>query len=324
MKKITIFDTSVATTNVGDEIIVDAVENQLNTVFENNSMFFHVPTHEKLGYVSYKIINQSDVEIVAGTNLLSSNYRFIRPNSWRISFKDLPFIGKRNVVLMGVGWANYEKEPSFFTKLLYRKLLSNNLIHSVRDNYTLKKLNSIGINNVINTGCATLWNLTPEFCKNIPSKKAEHVIFTLTDYRKNPEADQKLIDILEKNYNRVLFWPQGAKDYEYINTLKSNKVEIINPTLKSFDEILSSTLDIDYIGTRLHGGIRALQNHRRTIIIGVDNRALEMKKDVNLPVLEIENISQLSSMIINPLIVNIQMDYEKINKWKSQFENENG
>ena len=32
----------------------------------------------------------------------------------------------------------------------------------------------------INTGCVTMWMLTPEFCKSIPKKKADAAIITLT------------------------------------------------------------------------------------------------------------------------------------------------
>ena len=55
------------------------------------------------------------------------------------------------------------------------------------DEYTKKKLESMGIRNVINTGCATLWQLTPDFCAGIPSHSASEAVTTLTDYRRDPQ-----------------------------------------------------------------------------------------------------------------------------------------
>ena len=43
--------------------------------------------------------------------------------------------------------------------------------------------------------------------------------------------------------------------------------------------------EFDYVGTRLHAGILALNYRKRTLIIAVDNRAAEMKTDINLPVI---------------------------------------
>ena len=38
-------------------------------------------------------------------------------------------------------------------------------------------------------------------------------------------------------------------------------------------------------------------NKRRSIIIGIDNRATELNRDLNLPVVNQENISNLSKII---------------------------
>ena len=49
------------------------------------------------------------------------------------------------------------------------------MTHSVRDSYTKKMLNSIGINNVVNTSCPTVWNITPDHLATIPDTKAKYV-----------------------------------------------------------------------------------------------------------------------------------------------------
>jgi hypothetical protein len=42
--------------------------------------------------------------------------------------------------------------------------------------------------------------------------------------------------------------------------------------------------DVDFVGARLHGGIRALQRGRRTLTIALDNRAREIAGDTGMPV----------------------------------------
>lgn len=317
MKKVTIFDTSVASLNIGDSIIVDSVSHKLSEIFSANSFFFKIPTHEIIGYQSHKILKQSDYAFVAGTNLLNSNRWLLLPNSWKFGFTDALMLDTSKIVLMGVGWGEYQKAPKPLAKLFYHKVLSKTFLHSVRDNYTKEMLINAGVKNVINTGCATMWNLTPEFCSRIPHDKSDCVVFTLTDYRQDSQRDQRLIDILENNYSDVYFWPQGSQDYAYFSTLKNRKVQIINAHLASFDQILST--DIDYVGTRLHGGIRALQHGKRTIIIGIDNRALEKKSDFNLQVIHGQDIDTLEDVINSSFATDIRIDTDAIRTWMEQF-----
>lgn len=318
MKKIVIFDTSVGSLNLGDEIILDSVKKELNNIFKHNTMFINLPTHERISRYSHKIIKESCYSFVAGTNLLSSRHYIIRENQWNINLMDS--IKFSNVILMGVGWSDYQQNPNYLTKLIYRNALSKRYFHSVRDNYTKNKLESIGIKNVYNTGCPTIWGLTSDHCKEIPSEKADNVVFTLTDYRKDPKNDKEMIDILKKNYDKLFFWIQGSNDFEYIKTLiNTNSIEFIDPNLKSFDELLDSEKDLDYIGTRLHAGIRAMQKKRRSIIIGVDNRALEMAKDFNINVIKRSELYKMENYIKKKIYTNIKLDLNTINAWKNQF-----
>ena len=320
MDIITILDTSVATRNIGDQIIVDSVKRELLKIFPNNTMFLNVPTHEVISRHSRRIIKDSKYLFVAGTNLLSSKYNILKANQWNIKFYDAFALDR--VVLMGVGWTNYQKKPSLLAKFIYKNVLDSKIIHSVRDDYTKAKLKEIGITNVINTGCPTIWQLTPEHCKDIPKKKANNVVMTLTDYRKDRDKDKKLINILKKEYKKVYCWIQGSNDEEYIRSL-SKSVELVSPTLEAFDNLLESEIDLDYIGTRLHAGIRAIQKKRRSIIIGVDNRALEMQKDFNINVVNRNEINKLSDYINSEINTTIKLDFEAIDKWKRQFKKNN-
>lgn len=316
MKKITILDTSVGTLNMGDEIIVDSVNRELRKIFKERTMYIKLPTHERISRYSHRIINDSNFSFVAGTNLLSSKHNLFRGNQWRINLLDAYKF--ENVILMGVGWNNYQNDPGFYTSLVYKNALTGNYFHSVRDSYTKKKLNSIGITNVYNTGCPTMWELTKEHCSDIPEKKAESVVFTLTDYNKNPQKDRELIEILNNNYNKVYFWIQGSEDYEYVNSL-SKSIIFVDPTLRSYDDLLESDEDLDYVGTRLHAGIRAMQKKRRSIIIGIDNRAMEKQKDFNINVLKRDDISNLEELINNDILTDINLNMDSIRAWKEQF-----
>lgn len=314
---ISLFDTSIATLNVGDEIINDSCVDILSDTFAAHQ-FIRLATHDGLSSVGISRANSSKYRLVCGTNLLSST--FFRTAQWNLGPTDILRLDK--TILMGVGWSNYQEDISSISSMAYHQLLSGDHLHSVRDEYTKEKLASIGIHNVLNTGCPTMWKLTPEHCSNIPQNKASKVVLTITDYRQDIERDQYLIECLCKQYDEVYLWLQGSEDMQYYNALKINTdktIHIVPPQLQKYDELLENN-DIDYVGTRLHAGIRALQKSRRTIILGVDNRAIEISKNFNIPVILREEIhSKLEDTINNPLPMEIKLDTEAIQKWKSQF-----
>lgn len=317
IKNISVFDTSIATQNIGDEIIMDAVYNELYDVFKDD-MFLRIPSHEVIGISSLSLIRNSVFGIVGGSNILSSTMN--RYKQWKITLIQSYFI-KQKVLLLGVGWRNYQNKPNFVTKLLLNQLLNRKYIHSVRDSYTEAKLKEQGFSNVLNTSCPTMWRLTTEHCAQIPQSKADTVVFTLTDYSKDINADVFLIETLLENYKNVHYWVQSRKDLIYLNELNIDidKIKIISPSLRAYNNFLETT-DCDYVGTRLHGGVRALQKKKRTIIIGVDNRAIEKKKDFNLIVIERNELdSDLKKLINSELKTDIKIPTDNIVKWKAQF-----
>lgn len=317
IKNISVFDTSIATQNIGDEIIMDAVYNELYDVFKDD-MFLRIPSHEVIGISSLSLIRNSVFGIVGGSNILSSAMN--RYKQWKITLIQSYFI-KQKVLLLGVGWRNYQNKPNFVTKLLLNQLLNRKYIHSVRDSYTEAKLKEQGFSNVLNTSCPTMWRLTTEHCAQIPQSKADTVVFTLTDYSKDINADVFLIETLLENYKNVHYWVQSRKDLIYLNELNIDidKIKIISPSLRAYNNFLETT-DCDYVGTRLHGGVRALQKKKRTIIIGVDNRAIEKKKDFNLIVIERNELdSDLKKLINSELKTDIKIPTDNIVKWKAQF-----
>ena len=105
----------------------------------------------------------------ADTNLLHSHMEIVK--QWNIGFYAAWFL--KPVVLLGVGWRGQaRRRTTIYTKLLLRRLLSREHLHSVRDSYTETRLREIGIENVINTACPTMWSLMPEHCGRSRRKKA--------------------------------------------------------------------------------------------------------------------------------------------------------
>lgn len=313
--KITLFDTAVCSENLGDYIIMNAVQDQINEMFPK-AMVLQTATHEKVSRPTYNIAKHSDLSFVGGSNLISSNMNYY--NQWKINLIDSFFL--KDLILMGVGWWQYQKNANLYTRYLLKSILNRDILHSVRDSYAETMLRKAGIDNVINTSCATMWRLDEEHCDNIPITKAENVVATLTDYNKDFKNDLALIKLLNKLYKKVYIWPQGSGDFEYFDHLGlSHLAEIIPPKLESYNELIGSDISIDFVGTRLHAGVRAMQFKRRTIILGIDNRAFEKAKDFNIKVCPRQELDQLKDLINSTFKTEINLPSNNIARWKSQF-----
>lgn len=314
MEKITLFDTSINSDNLGDLIIMDAVMKHLREIFPQES-FVNIPTHSFLNKKDRMNMKGSKRGFVGGTNLLCANW-MLWPQ-WKINFLDI--LSLPSPILMGVGWQYYQRPTNLLTSIFLRRLLSGKYLHSVRDGYTQQRLNDIGIGNVINTACPTMWDLTPQHCAKISTSKAQNALTTVTFYRKDPQADRKWLETIIDNYEKIYFWEQMNGDSEYLSSLNLSKnMEIIEPGLTAYDNLLSSN-DIDFIGTRLHGGIRAMQHKKRALVIEIDNRASEIAKDTNLPTVKREDADGIKKWIYANEQVKITLPNENIARWKAQF-----
>ncbi|MCD8019245.1 MAG: polysaccharide pyruvyl transferase family protein [Clostridiales bacterium] len=315
--KVFLFDTSIDTDNLGDFIIMKYCGDILHSIFTNHQ-FVCVPTHTVPSDEQEAVAKSTKYKFVCGTNLLTSHIE--EHWNWRLPDGIRRKFNYRNTILLGAGWKGYQGECSAYSRMAYHCILNPNVIHSVRDSYTEQQLCAAGISNVINTGCPTMWRLTPEFCKTIPVAKATKVVTTITDYRRDAVHDQMMLDILSRNYECIYLWIQGDNDEEYLTSLNvpANLVKIPH-SLGAYEEILNRGC-IDYVGTRLHAGIFALNHQIRSIILAVDNRAIEMGKDTNLPVILRENIEDELEVLINAEFeTNIRLPHENIDCFLNQF-----
>lgn len=320
MDKITLLDTAVGSTNRGDEIIMRCVEEELDWLIQKYFVL-KTPTHlrgfgmdecfARLPDSASEIYN-SKYKFVCGTNLLSGNMRN-RTNQWNINlFNCKPIVGS---ILVGVGGGGLCNK---YTQNLYKKVLSNDYFHSVRDKQAYELVANLGLK-CLNTGCVTMWKLTPEFCTLIPKKKASKALVTLTDYNKSPDLDKIIIETVLRKYEHVSFWVQGAHDLEYLQSLGPiDQIEVIPSTIKAYETALNE--QIDYIGTRLHAGIFAMRHKVRSIILTIDERMNAMESCIPNNCVPRNQIYELESKIDSTFETEVLVEWNSIRKWKEQFE----
>jgi len=321
MKNNILFDTSIGSMNKGDEIIMMACEKELKNLLDN-SYVARFPTHtpsftflQQIANPRASFVRSADYKFICGTNLLYTSM-IRRLTLWNINFfNSFPL---RNSILMGVGSWGKHKKIGFMTRFLYKKVLSSQYVHSTRDERTRKLLEGIGIN-AINTGCPTLWGLNEDFCKQIPTQKSENVIITLNGTHPSVVYDQHFINIINKIYNKKYIWIQSPVDLDYLNKFDSiSEFEIINPSVSQFSDFLNHS-SVDYVGTRLHAGIFAMQHKKRSVIIAIDSRAREITKTNNLNCIEYSQLGQLEEYLCRNIFTNIYLNEEAIRTWNSQF-----
>ncbi|MCL6502659.1 MAG: polysaccharide pyruvyl transferase family protein [Pirellulales bacterium] len=310
---ITLIDPSVAASNLGDFIIMEAVRRELAELLARLRCFT-VASHERMTRFSRGLIRQSAVAIVGGTNLLSSRMWFRCP--WKLT--PLDGLLCRRIVLMGCGWYQFQRRPDPYSRWLLRSILSATHVHSVRDSYTLARLRSIGITNALNTGCPTLWSLDPERLRTIPVEQGHAVLTALNTYFPNRRLDGELLQLLCRAYRKVYLWPQNPADYPYVRQF-GLRIHYVDPTLQALDELLVREAGIDYVGNRLHAGIRALQHGVRSLIVEVDNRAQMMGADFGLPTAARADLAGIARWIERSPPLALRLPRAAIDEWKQRL-----
>jgi len=325
--------------NLGDLIIQEAVDREISSLFQGCELS-SISTHTYPTKDQIEAACNSDLILVGGTNLLGSKMReYVQ---WKISLRQK--IKLRKCVLLGVGWRNYEQDPDLYTNVSLKAVLSGKHLHSVRDTYTKTKLNNAGFSNIINTGCPTMWPFIKFNSDDVPKRRSEYALLMLTDYSTNPKADKKLIELALANYKKVFVWSQGKDDMRYVISLMADSdfplpvvvqgafhrisspsdftdspLIILDHSISIFQAFLTSKIDFDYIGTRLHGGVKCLLSGRRSLILEIDNRAREIAQDTGLPTTDRENFDYMHQWINEEFTTNIKINPEPISQWKTQL-----
>lgn len=309
--------------NLGDIIIAESVIKELQHIFVDAEIT-RISSHKILEKDNIKLINSSDFCFIGGTNILSSD---------AMAFSLMPLVNSKlkylfpkvkNLILMGVGWGfGYTEPVRFKTKLFYKNIFSTKFLHSCRDEYSAKKISTATFYLAINTCCPTTWQLKNAL--NYRKNKSPECLFTLTDYSIDAKSDSDLIKTLLDNFEKLVFFPQGSLDKQYLESLNiyktnSSRFQLLPHDYNEFNSYVSSNSNITYAGTRLHAGIKCLQHGIDTLIIGVDNRALEIHKDTMLPIAARDNTLQIQSWLNGArMFDDVKLPFENIEKWRSQF-----
>ncbi len=329
MKPIVLLDPSLPGVDQTDSdnlcyvIIKDAVEGVLRELFPRAEIV-RLPTKRPLSRSETDTVRRSAFAFLGGTNLFSADLAVY--NQWNMdsTWRSILWPKFTGVIALGVGWWTYQGATTTRTKLFYKRILSRKYSHSVRDRYTENRLHDMGISNVLNTSCPTVWELN-----GLPTKRKTppggDIVFTLTDYNQNVDLDNRLITtLLDRASGKLYFFPQGSRDVEYIESLETfcgnrSRIEVQPRKVRVFNE-LASTPGLTYVGTRLHGGIRFSQYGRDALIICVDNRAAEIHKDIGLPAVQRDDFDGVGAWLDGTKdFGEIRAPLDEIRKWKSQF-----
>lgn len=310
-----LLDTSIDSDNAGDYIIMNYANIQVDSIWADY-VFPKLSTHG--GRRNANKTMTDSAKILCGTNALPLSINRSVPVSLPIN----PQIYRKSIVLLAVGLRGLNHNQHFTrgTAHLIRTLLADDVMHSVRDSHTKQCLNEIGVKNVINTSCVTMWRLTDDFCATIPQYKHEDVLTTITDYCFSPSEDAFMIKTLKQHYRNVYLWIQGKHDFELFKQLNIDNVKLIHNGFEGLEEFVRTHDDFDYFGTRLHCGIYCLNHKKRSMIVSVDNRAEDIECDTNLPVVKRGSLrTRMESLIEAERSTNIHIPEHEIRAWKTQF-----
>jgi polysaccharide pyruvyl transferase WcaK-like protein len=316
---VTLLDPSIGSRNLGDKIISEAVHREIRRAAPSAWLQVY-SSHQALGLRVASSIRRCRVGLVGGSNLLDFSMGWTSTfNQWGVGVGSVVLLRGARVVLVGVGSTNYSpRGPSRAAKQLLPRLLSQTQLHSVRDTYTAELLHALGISNALYTGCPTMWNLDPDLLGRIPATPATEAVVVVTDYRRAPELDTGWLRLVKQRYEKVHLWPQGEGDLGYVTSLGLSGLNILPPTLEGYDDVLAGEdRSIDYVGTRLHAGIRALQFGRRAVIISVDNRSREISRSTGPPVVGGEpGTGEIARALDSRDFAGVSLPRENIDRWR--------
>ena len=111
-------------------------------------------------------------------------------------------------------------------------------------------------------------------------------------------------------------------DLSYLLSLVDHKklnLVVLERTLEALDACLSAFVDLDYVGTRLHGGIKCLIAGKRSLILEVDNRAAEIAKETGLPALPRTDMANIEKWVKVGWKSELWIDEKPVRKWREQF-----
>jgi hypothetical protein len=307
---VVVVDPGMASTNLGDQIISDAVNRQfIARLGDAHGEVIVIPMHGPLAEASRNALRAADEVVVCGTNLLSDHMRF--RTSWEWPRADIE-LTKGKLTVFGAGWWQYQLAGIDPVSARWMQGLAGGRTWAVRDEYSALRLQAAGVP-AVHVSCPTLWDVRTQ---TMPTDQTR-VIVTLTDYNQDPLADKRLIDLLAERFE-VLFWPQGPGDRRYIEQLVGAGAQFVDATLAAFDSALDEP-GTAYVGLRLHGGIRAMQRGIPSLILSIDNRAREISRSVGLHAPSRNSFRDVQDSLESGRVVDIDLPTAAITEWTADW-----
>lgn len=301
-------DPSLHSENAGDEIISEAVRQVLATSTDRE--FRRIPTHRRPPMSDLVAARRTEIAVVGGSNIIKSHLE--KNRQWLIT-PDLVGLYAHRLVFLGVGWWQYQEPPCAYTRWALRTMSHPEALHSARDEYTAERLSALGLD-VVYTNCPTTWQL-----RAAPGgPRTAEVVITITDYKRDQVCDEMWIRQVAGAYESVRLVAMSQPDLEYATSLAFPPNVVSGGVgLRALDEML---VDRDYIGTRLHAGIRGLQHGRNALILAVDNRAPEMARSSGLPVVSRDDREGLAHWLAQEWPERrIELPVANINAWMTSW-----
>ena len=308
---IVLVDPGMKSTNLGDQIISDAVHREFVDPLRSAGREVRtIPMHGHLSDDSRALLRDADEVVVSGTNLLADNMRFRSP--WQWARKDVE-LTRGKLTTFGVGWWQYQRGGIDPLSARWLRSLSSGRPWAVRDEYSASRLAAAKVS-ALHTSCPTLWGVESQ---RLPSGE-RRVIATFTDYNQDPLADRRLVELLEARFDEVLYWPQGPGDERYLRSIAGDDVRLIPPELAAFDAELRVP-STAYVGLRLHGGIRAMQQGVPTLILSIDNRAREISRSVGLLAPSRHALDRVAALLDAHETAALRLPCTQIDAWRGQW-----
>jgi polysaccharide pyruvyl transferase WcaK-like protein len=312
---IVLVDPGLTSTNLGDQIISDAVHREFVDPLRRGGVDVQtIPMHGRLSDDSRARLRDADEVVVSGTNLLADNMRFRSPWQWAKSDIELT---RGKLTTFGVGWWQYQRGGIDPISARWLRALSSGRPWAVRDEYSTRRLEAARVP-VLHTSCPTLWGVAQQELPAGGEGGQRRVIATFTDYNQDPLADRRLVELLEQRFDEVLYWPQGPGDERYIRSIVQGEPRLIAPELAAFDAELREP-STAYVGLRLHGGIRAMQQGVPTLILSIDNRAREISRSVGLVAPSRHALNRVAALLDRGEPAALALPRTNIDAWRGQW-----
>jgi hypothetical protein len=273
MGMVVLADTSVASDNVGDQIIVAAARRELAQLL-GDRVTFTVSTHSPLGHRGHRLLREAEAAFVLGTNLLPATPSIRQ--LWRVP--PLP-ARERKFVLCGVGFGG---QPSVASARFLRTVLHPDALHSTRDERTASFLRDVGLQ-AINTGCPTTWS-SPRGCGEPArwNRQSAAAVLVLNASLGQADVERRIAHATLDAFEEVTVWPQAGRDVEYVRRLVGGRARVLPGSLAAYEAALGA--EVDVVTTRLHAALRAMGLGRRTTLFALDDRVARTAKDARCTV----------------------------------------